>query len=114
MTYSPGDLYDKCSILQIKKEKGLEVPEFEFVWEEVDETLKNNEMLKQLYEQLVKSNTTQFELEDLIRVEKKMNKVGEIALLIREFNDRRVALKNRINKELNYTFQEVKCYKRKE
>ena len=57
-------------------------------------------------------NILQYNLEDLVRVEKKLKVVGEIALKIRDQNDHRVMLKNKINNLFVGTYQEVKLYKR--
>lgn len=111
MKYSAGDLFDKCSILRVKKEKGLNVPELEVFSKEVEEIIRDNPTLELFYFRLIESNARQFDLEDVIRVEKNLEKVGQTALLIREYNDNRVALKNKINNIVG-EFEEVKLYKR--
>lgn len=115
MIYSPGDFLDKWSILNIKKEKGLEVekeilankPEFNSLFT----SRKENDALD-LYIKLLDSNRYQFDLEDKIRVEKDLSVVGQIALDIRKQNDYRVELKNKINEIFKYAYMEVKEYKR--
>jgi hypothetical protein len=111
MEMLPGDLFDKCTILRIKHDKGLDVPEYPVVLAEVKKMTGDDKMLDLLYEQLWSSNLIQYDWEDRIRVEKKMSEVGKIAILIREQNDNRVNLKNNINKIFK-AFQEVKLYKR--
>lgn len=111
--YSPGDLLDKCSILEIKKNKGLNVlSEYSIIKDEVVKRYFILPEIEKLYKALVDSNLEQFDLEDLIRVEKNLERVGEIALKIREFNDRRVNYKNIINKLSGESFPEIKSYKR--
>jgi hypothetical protein len=107
---SPGELFDKLSILQIKRDKGLAV-------EEEYNTLHNFlfeffPSVSLLFDSLVLSNRTQWDLEDVIRSEKDMSVVGKTAVLIREYNDNRVNLKNKINRKLQMGFEEQKNYKR--
>lgn len=114
MLYSPGDLFDKCSILEIKKDKGLDsvLHEYKAVKEEVEHYIKLEPDTYNLYAEILESNRKQFDLEDLVRVEKSLEKVGKIALEIREFNDNRVRIKNEINKLCGYQYLEAKRYKR--
>lgn len=111
MLYSPGELFDKCSILEIKMGKGLPVKdEFALVKSEIDALTKMVPSTNELYFKILDSNIKQYALEDRIRVEKTMTKVGKIALEIRVQNDIRVSLKNEINKATGYRFREEKKY----
>ena len=113
MEYTPGELVDKCTILDIKIRKGLLVEgEFQAVYKEVQELFKKSSKIKTLYKKLFESNMEQYDLEDLVRVEKDLATVGKISLDIRKHNDNRVIMKNKINEILNQGLQEVKLYKR--
>ena len=108
---SPGELFDKLSILEIKKNKGLEVNKehnelFIFLKEYMPK-------ISVIYDLLLSSNKSQWDLEDKIRTEENLEDVGRFAILIREFNDTRVGLKNKINYKLNLGYQERKDYKRR-
>ena len=113
MQYNAGDLLDKCTILEIKSSKGLNVlDEFMKVKFEVyNDYLEKDEAFKTIYMALMRVNREQYELEDKIRVADRLEEVGRIALDIRIHNDERVFLKNEINK-LAGDNAEVKLYKR--
>jgi hypothetical protein len=82
------------------------------VYNEVKELLKKYPKTKAIYKKLFESNLEQYDLEDLIRTEKDLAVVGNIALNIRSHNDARVLLKNKINEITQEAFKEVKDYKR--
>jgi len=107
---SPGELFDKLSILEIKKERGLKV---EKEYNELFLFLKDYiSKITAIYDLLLASNKSQWDLEDKIRVEQNLDDVGRFALLIREYNVTRVELKNKINDKLKLGYQEKKDYKR--
>jgi hypothetical protein len=106
---SPGELFDKLSILEIKKNKGLKV---DYEYSELFIFLKEYmPKISVIYDTLSSSNKSQWDLEDKIRTEVNLDDVGRFAILIREYNDNRVSLKNRINKVLDLGFEEKKEYK---
>ncbi len=112
MEYSPGDFLDRHTILAIKKDKGLDT-EKELEEMKYEYSLLINVIgVGDVYNELYRSNYIQYELEDKIRVEKDLKMVGQYALDIRERNDRRVELKNKINYICGYKFKELKLYNR--
>lgn len=111
IAYSPGDLFDKYSILLVKHQKGLPVTgELELFRLEVEALVEEHPDAKQVLESLVESNSLQFELENQINKEQDRSKVGSIALDIRRRNNHRVQLKNRIQELCRASFLEIKSY----
>jgi hypothetical protein len=117
---SVGELIDKLSILQVKRnkitnEEKLELvnKEYDFLLEKSEEYLKNND-INCLYESLVETNSKLWDIEDEIRVlESQSNfndKFIELARQVYFTNDERFSLKNDINKLTNSEIREVKDY----
>lgn len=114
MNYSPGDLADRYSILVLKKEIGLPVND---ELNEIKEELKiffRTDGVSDLFNELLKSNRKQWELEDELRTSSSLEEAGSTALKIRECNSNRVTLKNKINKILGKGYIEHKLYRSKE
>jgi hypothetical protein len=115
-----GDVIDRYCILKVKKENGFDVDYelgeyLKYIQEDVEiRQLSNQEFseLLKIQDELFNCHMAQFALEDRIRVEKDLIDVGKIALEIREFNDFRVLLKNKINILLKEAVIEKKLYKR--
>jgi len=115
---SIGELYDKYSILQIKKEKLKDNNLLSNVEKEINllETHINKFKLDiDLYNQLKQINEDLWEIEDNIR-EKESNKEFdsifiELARSVYHKNDRRAFIKQLINKSLKSDIVEVKYYK---
>jgi hypothetical protein len=115
---SIGELYDKYSILQIKKEKLKDNNLLSNVEKEINllETHINKFKLDiELYNQLKQINEELWEIEDNIR-EKESNKEFdstfiELARSVYHKNDRRAYIKQLINKSLKSDIVEVKYYK---
>jgi hypothetical protein len=117
---SVGEMIDKLSILQVKKTKISNVEKLEFVNKEF-ELLHNlssvylNEVeIDSLYQQLVKINSSLWDIEDKLRISEKDNKFeSEFISLARQVyftNDERFRLKNEINLMTSSEIREVKDY----
>jgi hypothetical protein len=117
---SVGELIDKLSILQVKK-KNVSNPEklayvnkeFELLYNLSAEYLNNME-IENLYHDLVKTNSTLWDIEDRLRVLELSSKFeGEFIDLARKVyftNDRRFELKNEINLLTSSEIREIKEY----
>lgn len=123
MIYIPisiGELIDKLSILQIKKNKIHDEEklqhinkEFELLYNLSAEFL-NDINIEKIYHELVVTNSSLWEIEDRIRVLEKDQKFEgefiEIARKVYLTNDRRFDLKNQINFLTSSEIVEVKDY----
>jgi len=123
MIYIPisiGELIDKLSILQIKKNKIHDEEklqhinkEFELLYNLSAEFL-NDINIEKIYHELVVTNSSLWEIEDRIRVlEKDQRFEGEFIEIARKVyltNDRRFDLKNQINFLTSSEIVEVKDY----
>jgi len=117
---SIGELIDKLSILQIKKNKIHDEEklqyvnkEFEFLYNLSSEFL-NDSKIEKIFHELIQTNSNLWEIEDRIRVLEKETKFeGEFIELARKVyltNDRRFDLKNQINFLTSSEIVEVKEY----
>ena len=117
---SVGELIDKLSILHIKKTKisnteKLEflIKEFELLYNLASVYLDNSE-IENLYHELVKVNSTLWDIEDRLRVLELHSRFeGEFIDLARKVyitNDKRFELKNQINFLTSSEIKEVKEY----
>lgn len=117
---SIGELIDKLSILQVKKNKIsdetkllLVDKEFKYLNELSSEFLKNDEILN-LYNSLINTNSKLWDVEDELRViEVTKNFNEEFVDLARKVyftNDERFSLKNKINEITKSEIKEVKDY----
>ncbi len=117
---SIGELIDKLSILQIKKnkitnpEKLVQVKkEFELLYNQSAEYL-NDMQIENLYHELVQVNTYLWDIEDRLRVlELEGRFEGEFIEIARKVyitNDKRFELKNQINLLTDSGIREVKDY----
>jgi len=117
---SVGEIIDKLSILQIKKNKinNLEKlksvnKEFDLLFDISSLYLDDSEILK-LYRQLIEVNSKLWEIEDELRViETTKNfddKFIELARNVYHTNDERFVLKNKINELTSSEIREVKDY----
>ena len=120
---SYGELFDKISILEIKKSK-LNNPEeilkvkyeLNLLLHELNNSKINSSIISSLTKDLKKVNLKLWNIEDEIR-EKERNKKfdEEFIKLAREVyitNDARAKIKNEINKKLNSKDFEIKSYKK--
>ena len=117
---SVGEIIDKLSILQVKKNKISDETKLEFVNKEFEilhdlsSVYLNNIEIESLYYQLVEINSSLWDIEDNLRViEKEKRFEGEFISLARKVyftNDERFRLKNEINLLTFSEIREVKDY----
>ena len=115
---SIGELIDKLSILQVKKNKiqneeklSFVNKEFELLYSFSSEYLNDSEIL-QLYKKLCETNDRLWDIEDELRIlETKKTFDSDFIQLARKVyytNDERFGLKNKINQISNSEIKEVK------
>ena len=120
---SAGELFDKISILEIKKsriEDKEKLVHVETELKSLNETLKKNKLdkddkfLKDCVEELRNINIDLWEAEDLKRKYEKVKDFGEefikVSRAIHFKNDERSKIKRQINVHTNSIIQEVKDY----
>lgn len=116
-----GELFDRFSILTIKKERIQEPSKLKNVENEynylkvyIDE-LPNNLEVEKLYYDLLNVNTHLWEIEDELRELEKDDDFGDEfiknARSVYKLNDKRAAIKKQINLIYNSKFVEEKSYK---
>ena len=119
---SVGELIDKITILQIKKEKIKDLEKLKIVSHELEllenslnsfEKSKKNE-LKNFMIELKKINQKLWTIEDDIRLLEKNKKFDdnfiELARSVYITNDKRFEIKNKINRLFSSNIEEVKSY----
>jgi hypothetical protein len=117
---SIGEMIDKLSILQVKKNKVKDKTKLEFIDKEFEllynfsSDYLNNSETELIYHQLVSVNTNLWEIEDGLRImEKEKNFGDEFVSSARKVyftNDERFRLKNEINLITESEIREVKEY----
>ena len=120
---SVGELFDKISILEIKKTKIKDYNKLNNITRELsslNDTLKKNALnkedpkLKNLVENLKKINFDLWEIEDGKRLAEKNNKFDErfieLARNVYKKNDLRAKIKSEINNYLGSNIKEVKSH----
>ncbi len=118
---SVGELLDKISILEIKKEKIKDSDNLIFINDEylvltkqLDENIILNDELKKLYEELKAINAKLWDIEDNKRMCEKNKDFGENFIkLSREvhfLNDDRAKIKLSINNKTGSKIKEIKQY----
>jgi len=118
---SAGDLVDKITILEIKKEKisdkkSLETIDKEYLSlkDSLAKSLKVNDKIQELQKQLKEVNLKLWEIEDEIRLAEKNRKFDqkfiELARSVYKYNDNRAKIKLDINQLSGSNIQEVKQY----
>ena len=119
---SAGELIDKITILEIKKEKISEQKSLEIINKEfaslrnsMEKNLNINDEIKKLWNQLKDINLKLWEIEDAKRLAEKNKKFDEkfieLARNVYKFNDERAKIKLAINTALGSNIKEVKSYK---
>ena len=118
---SAGELIDKITILNIKKEKITNNEKLVEIEKEL-KSLKNtfnekiipDKSLSELTEQLKKINSKLWDIEDGKRIAEKNQKFDErfieLARNVYKFNDERAKIKLKINNLLGSNIKEVKSY----
>ena len=116
---SIGELFDKITILQIKKNriKGNKLDNVNKELNHLEEVVKNNNLKieKKIFTQLKKINTNLWEIEDEIRIKESKNEFDQefidLARSVYKENDKRASLKKEINLNYGSLFVEEKSYK---
>jgi hypothetical protein len=120
---SAGELFDKISILEIKKNKIKDKSKVKIVLKElvslqetVNRNIKKSKSLTKLYKKLKSINLKLWKIEDAIRdCERKNNFKERFIKLARDVyftNDERSRFKNKINSLTKSNISEVKSYKK--
>ena len=120
---SAGELFDKISILEIKKNKikdkskrNIVLKELNSLHETASKNIKKSKSIAKLYKKLKFINLKLWKIEDDIRdCERKRNFGNEFIKLARAVyftNDERSLVKNMINKLTKSNISEVKSYKK--
>ena len=118
---SVGELLDKISILEIKKERITDPESVKFIQNEysilknqLDKNIKHDEELDKLFDKLKKINMTLWEKEDEKRSYEKNSDFGEkfvkVSRDIHFLNDDRSKIKLEINKITGSLIREIKKY----
>ena len=118
---SAGELLDKISILEIKREKirdkaNLEEinKEYKSLKEVQNLSIKMTEKLKTLFEEIKEVNLALWNIEDKLRICEKNKDFGknftELARKVYLNNDKRSKIKSQINKILGSSIREIKQY----
>ena len=118
---SVGELLDKISILEIKKEKISNMESLEFInreysvlKEQLNKNVKSDEKLNKLFESLKKINAKLWIIEDQKRLYEKNSDFGEnfikVSRDIHFLNDDRSKIKLEINKYTGSKIREIKEY----
>ena len=118
---SVGELIDKMTILEIKKEKisdknSLTIinKEYSSLEESIKKDVKMSNEIKKLWGELKKINLKLWEIEDGIRLCEKNKKFDEkfieLARSVYKFNDLRAKIKSKINQLSGSTIKEIKQY----
>tara|TARA_Y100000590_G_C15589004_1_gene965271 strand:+ start:492 stop:893 length:402 start_codon:yes stop_codon:yes gene_type:complete len=118
---SAGELLDKLTILEIKREKIKEkssqaeiIKEYKVLKEVQKKNIEINEELKKLIEELKIVNLNLWDVEDKLRIcEKNKNFDEAFIQLARDVyfnNDKRSKIKSKINETLGSNIKEVKKY----
>lgn len=117
---SIGELIDKLSILRVKQQKITNEEKLNYVNKEFEllfnlswEYLKE-ENISTIYDELVDTNLSLWEIEDRLRILEKEQKFDEefiqLARQVYFTNDDRFKLKNQINTLLSSEIREIKEY----
>jgi hypothetical protein len=120
---SAGELFDKISILEIKKNKikdknkrNIILKELSSLQETASENIQKSKSIIKLYKKLKSINLKLWKIEDDIRdCERKNNfesKFIKLARAVYFTNDERSLIKNKINSLTKSNISEVKSYKK--
>ena len=123
MIFAPvsiGELFDKITILQIKKDriKGSKLNHINNELNHLEDAVKNNNLKIDnfILSNLKKVNINLWDIEDKIRIKERKNEFDQefidLARSIYKENDKRAALKKEINLKYGSMFVEEKSYLR--
>ncbi len=118
---SVGELLDKISILEIKKEKIKDLEKLKFIEDEyktlkdqLDNNVKSDKKLNELFESLKKINSKLWVIEDKKRMCEKNSDFGEqfvkLSRDVHFLNDDRAKIKLEINAQTGSKIKEIKQY----
>ena len=114
---SIGELYDKYTILQIKKEKINNIDKLAYITTELTHLQPLIDKFKlelELVEKIKNVNERLWEIEDNIRIKEAKLEFDEefinLARLVYKTNDERYSIKAMINNIYNSVIQEIKDY----
>ena len=118
---SVGELLDKISILEIKKEKISDLEKLKFINDEynilkdqLDNNVKSDDKLNQLFHALKNINAKLWAIEDDKRLSEKNSDFGEkfikLSRDVHFLNDKRAKIKLEINNHTGSKIKEVKKY----
>ena len=118
---SVGELLDKISILEIKKEKIKDIKKLKFIndeynvlKEQLDKNVKSDEKLNTLFESLKEINKKLWVIEDNKRLCEKNSDFGEkfikLSRDVHFINDDRAKIKLEINNHTGSKIKEIKEY----
>ena len=118
---SIGELFDKISILEIKKEKIKDPEKLKYITDEhsilrsqLDKNIKNNEKLEKLFQSLKEINSKLWIIEDDKRQCEKEKDFGEkfikLSRDVHFLNDDRAKIKLKINDLSGSKIKEIKEY----
>ena len=118
---SVGELFDKISILEIKKKKIKDTKKLKFINDEynvlkdqLDKNVKSNEKLEKLFQSLKEINAKLWLIEDDKRLCEKNSDFGDkfikISREVHFLNDNRSKIKLEINNHTGSKIKEIKEY----
>ena len=118
---SVGELFDKISILEIKKDKIQDkeklkfiIDEYNILKEQMINNIKTNEKLNSLFDNLKDINSKLWVIEDDKRLCEKNSDFGEkfikLSRDIHFLNDKRASIKLEINNQTGSKIKEIKEY----
>ena len=118
---SVGELLDKISILEIKKEKIKDIKKLKFINDEynvlkdqLDKNVKSNEKLEKLFQSLKEINARLWVIEDDKRMCEKNSDFGDkfikLSRNVHILNDDRAKIKLEINNHTGSKIKEIKEY----
>ena len=118
---SVGELLDKITILEIKKEKIKDPEKLKFIdneynvlKEQLNKNVKNNEKLKNFFQSLKEINSKLWDIEDDKRMCEKNSDFGEkfikLSRDVHFLNDERAKIKLEVNNLTGSRIKEIKEY----
>ena len=118
---SAGELIDKITILEIKKEKIKDPEKLKFIdseynvlKEQLNKNVKNNEKLKNFFQSLKEINSKLWDIEDDKRMCEKNSDFGEkfikLSRYVHFLNDERAKIKLEVNNLTGSKIKEIKEY----
>ncbi len=112
-----GELFDKYSILEIKKNKITDCNKLFYIQKEINHLkhfIEQFNIDNNIYQSLININSKLWEIEDNIRIKESKKEFDsefiELARNVYIYNDERAQIKNNINKLFNSDIIEIKSY----